>query len=79
MARGGKVSSSVKLTPEQEKEGYWVQESFGNLQVWHYKNQIALLSISSDIDRKVKDVVERRRRELKEVEEKTGWKPEPQD
>ena len=76
MADGDKISSGIKLTPDQEKEGYWVQESYGNLQVWHHKNQIALLIITPDIDRKVQDVVERRRRELKEVEEKTGWKPE---
>ncbi|MFQ5872590.1 MAG: hypothetical protein ACE5JL_02150 [Dehalococcoidia bacterium] len=76
MTGSEKASSSVKLTPTQEKEGYWVQESFGNLQVWHHKNQIALLAITPDIDKKLQDVVERRRRELKEVEEKTGWKPE---
>ena len=71
-----KASGLVKLTPEQQKEGYWVQDSYGNIQVWHHKNQIALLLISPDIDRKVRDMVERRRKELKEVEEKTGWKPE---
>ena len=77
MGYSGKALSSVKLTPEQEEEGYWMQKSYGNLQVWHYKNQIALLSISEDIDEKVRGVVERRRKELKEVEEKTGWRLEP--
>ena len=76
MSGSEKTSSSVKLTLDQEKEGYWLQESYGNLQVWHHKNQIALLTITPDIEKKLRDVVERRRRELKEVEEKTGWKPE---
>jgi len=69
-----KVSKMVKLTEEQEKEGYWVEQSEGLVKVWHHKNQIALLIASPDIQRKVHDVVERRRKELKEVEEKTGWK-----
>ncbi len=71
-----KSSSEIRLTPDQKREGYWIQESFGNLQVWHRKNQIALLLITPDINEKLRDVVERRRRELKDVEEKTGWKPE---
>jgi len=41
--------------------------------VWHKKNQIALLYKSPDIEH-VQEVVEKRRKELKEVEEKTGWK-----
>ncbi len=69
------VSNEVKLTEEQEKEGYWVEQSGSNVLVWHNKNQIALLCSSPDIQSKVQDVVERRRKELKEVEEKTGWKP----
>ncbi|MFQ5933061.1 MAG: hypothetical protein ACE5KI_00280 [Dehalococcoidia bacterium] len=71
-----KSSSPVKLTKAQEKEGYWVQESFGNLQVWHHKNQIALLMITPDIQQKLNDVIKRRRKDLQEVYEKTGWKPE---
>ena len=66
----------AKLTEEQQKEGYWVEEAGSNTLVWHRNNQIALLSTSPDIDRKVQDVVEKRGKELKEVEEKTGWKPE---
>ena len=66
----------VKLTEEQKKEGYWVEGSGDYVLVWHHKNQIALLRSTPDIDRKVQESVERRRRELKEVEEKTGWKPE---
>jgi len=42
--------------------------------VWHKKNQIALLYKSPDIEHEVQEVVEKRRKELKEVEEKTGWK-----
>ena len=68
--------SPVTLTNDQEKEGYWVQESFGNLQVWHHKNQIALLMITQDIQDKVNDVIDRRRKDLQEVFEKTGWKPD---
>jgi len=70
------VSEKVKLTEEQEKEGYWTEVYQDRVLVWHKKNQIALLCKSSDIDRKVQEVVERRRKELKEVEEKTGWKPD---
>ena len=65
----------AKLTEEQEKEGYWVEQSGNDWLVWHNNNQIALLCSSPDIDRKVQEVVERRSKELKEVEEKTGWKP----
>ena len=71
------VQQEIKLTEEQEKEGYWAEcEGYDRVLVWHRKNQIALLYTSPDINKKVQDVVERRRRELKEVEEKTGWKPE---
>lgn len=65
-----------KLNPDQEAEGYWLEKYANNVLVWHNKNQVALLSLSPDIERKVQDVVEKRRRELREVEEKTGWKPE---
>lgn len=65
----------ARLTEEQKKEGYWLELSGNNVMVWHHKTQIALLYCSPDIDRKVQGVVERRRKELKEVEEKTGWKP----
>ncbi len=70
------LSAEVALTEEQKKEGYWVEASGSYVLVWHQKNQIALLYHSPDVARKVQDVVERRRKELKEVEEKTGWKPE---
>ena len=68
--------ADIKLTEEQQKEGYWVEQSGDNVLVWHRNNQVALLCSSPDIDRKVHEVVERRRKELKEVEEKTGWKPD---
>ena len=70
------LSAEVALSAEQQKEGYWVEASGSYVLVWHHKNQIALLYHSPDIARKVQDVVERRRKELKEVQEKTGWKPE---
>lgn len=72
---GGQVSKGkVKLTQEQEHEGYWVEEDAGNVLVWHNKNQIALLLGSADIERKAREVVEKRRKELREVEARTGWK-----
>ena len=72
----GEISPTEYLTEEQVNKGYWVQETFGNLQVWHRKNQIALLIITSDIQAKVQDIVKGRIQELNEVYEKTGWKPE---
>lgn len=69
-------SQEIQLTGEQEKEGYWIELEGDRVLVWHKKNQVALLYSSSDINKKVQDVVEKRRRELKEVEEKTGWKPD---
>jgi len=67
----------VKLTEEQEKEGYWVEQSESTVLVWHHKNQVALLLPSPDIERRVHEVIDRKRRELTELEEKTGWKPSP--
>ena len=67
-------SNEMKLNAEQEKEGYWVEQSGDTILVWHEKNQIALLYSSADINRKVQDIVEKRRKQLKEVEERTGWK-----
>jgi len=72
MAR--KLSEVAKLAEEQEKEDYRVEDCEDRVLVWHKKNQIALLYKSPDIDRKVQETIERRRKELKEVEEKTGWK-----
>lgn len=69
-------SQEIQLTGEQEKEGYWIELEGDRVLVWHKKNQVALLYSSPDINKKVQDVVEKRRRELKEVEEKTGWKPD---
>ncbi len=69
-----KKTPEIKLTAEQEKEGYWVEPVEDRVLVWHHKSQIALLYSSPDINRKVQDVVEKRRKQLKEVEAKTGWK-----
>lgn len=66
--------TDVKLSAQQKKEGYWFEAAGNNLLVWHRKNQVALLIRTADINKKVQDVVEKRRKELKEVEEKTGWK-----
>ena len=62
------------LNEEQKKEGYWIEEIEDRVLVWHNRNQIALLYKTGDIIKKVQDVVEKRRKQLKEVEEKTGWK-----
>jgi len=72
----GKILGEVRLTNEQKKEGYWLEVCQDRVLVWHKKNQIALLLSSPDIDHEVQEVVERRRKELKEVEAKTGWKPD---
>lgn len=64
----------LKLTDEQARGGYWVEDCEDRVLVWHKKNQIALLYKSPDIEHKVQEVVEKRRKQLKEVEEKTGWK-----
>ena len=76
MADSTKVNKLPNLKEVQQKEGYSLELSGNYVLVWHNNNQIALLSYSSDIDSKVQDVVERRRKELKEVEKKTGWKPD---
>ena len=68
-------SQLIRLSKEQQDEGYKVELSGEYVLVWHNNNQIALLHSGPDINRKVKDVIERRRKELKEVQEKTGWKP----
>ncbi|OIP27727.1 MAG: hypothetical protein COT13_00435 [Chloroflexi bacterium CG08_land_8_20_14_0_20_45_12] len=70
------VQQEIKLTEEQEKEGYGIEREGDRVLVWHKKNQIALLYSSPDIGKKVQDVVKKRRRELQEVYEKTGWKQE---
>ena len=66
--------TSIKLTTEQEKEGYWLEERQDRLMMWHKKNQIDLLNKSPGIGRKVQETIERRRSEPKKIEEKTGWK-----
>jgi hypothetical protein len=77
MSTGGRVMSEtplIRLSKEQKDEGYKVEHSGEYVLVWHNNNQVALLHSGPDINSKVKDVVERRRKELKNVEEKTGWK-----
>ncbi len=64
----------IKLSAEQEKEGYQTEWNGNNVLVWHRNNQIALLLGSADINKKVQDVIEKKRRDLKDVEAKTGWK-----
>ena len=68
------TSQLPRLTDEQAREGYWVEDCEDRVLVWHKKNQIALLYKSLDIEHKVQEVVEKRRKELKEVEDKSGWK-----
>lgn len=65
------------LAPEDAAAGYWLAEANGYVQVWHGTGQLALLLPSGDLATKVNEIIERRRRTLKEIEEKTGWKPGP--
>ncbi len=76
MAVSSQISEKIKLTEEQVQEGYHVEVGGNSVLVWHRKNQIALLLASQDINRKVRQVIEQRRKELREVEKKTGWQPE---
>jgi len=64
-----RLSNPIRLTGEQEKDGYWVEQSTNLVKVWHHNNTIALLLLSSDIHRKVQDVVERRRGEIRKIDE----------
>ena len=43
-----------------------MEQSGNNVLVLHRNNQVALLPSSPDIDRKAQEMVERRRKELKE-------------
>ena len=65
----------VNFTEEQEKEGYRLEQEGDYVLVWHHDIQIALLRSSPDISKKVESVIKKRRKELREIEEKTGWKP----
>lgn len=64
----------ISLSEQQKNDGYWVEQNGNYVLVWRKKNQVALLALSDDIGQKVRDVMERRRKELREVEAKTGWK-----
>lgn len=66
----------IQLNETYHKMGYWAEESEDYVLVWHRKNQIALLANTPDIARKIEETVTRRIKELKDVEEKTGWKSE---
>jgi len=65
----------VKLSDEQEKEGFWVEQREGNYLVWHHDNQIAFFLFSPDIERRVEKLIERHRKDFREIEKKTGWRP----
>ena len=65
-----RLSNPIRLTGEQEKDGFWVEQNGDLVKVWHHNNTIALLLLSLDIHRKVQDVVERKRRELREIDER---------
>jgi hypothetical protein len=69
------LQKKIRLTKEQKEEGYWVEQSGNLVTVWHNNSQIALLVSSSNINEKVQEVLERRRKDIKEAEQKTGWKP----
>ena len=63
-----------QLASEIEREGYWFEWKDDYLLVWHKRTQIALLRDSPDIENRLRDTIEKRRLELREVYEKTGWK-----
>jgi hypothetical protein len=65
-----------KLLPEQEAEGYSIEMAEGNILIWHKNTQIALLLNREGVEERARQLVEKRRQELREVSEKTGWKPE---
>ena len=69
-----KTLDEIKLTEEQQKEGYWAEIYQDRVFVWHKQNQLALLQYSPDIGHKVQEVVGENIKEHKEVEEKIGWK-----
>jgi len=64
----------INLTDEQKKEGYWTEVRDNRVLVWHRQNQIALLLASPDIESRVRDLIERRRSKLKEIEARTGYR-----
>jgi len=72
----GNTFPAVELTKEQEREGYWIEVLEDRVLVWRKKNQLALLLVSPDIQDRVQELIERKRKELKEVEEKTGYREE---
>ncbi len=68
------AGDTYTFTKEQQGEGYWAERSGEYVLVWHNKNQIALLAATEDIEAKIQDVVERRRKTLREIDEKMGTK-----
>lgn len=72
MASVQTLTARTELTPEQKREGYWVEEAAGSVLVWHNQVQVALFYASLDIGRKVQEAVERRRAELREIEARFG-------
>ncbi|MFN8534436.1 MAG: hypothetical protein U0556_12925 [Dehalococcoidia bacterium] len=65
------------LTDEQAQAYYRLFVEGDYVQVWHGNTQIGLLLNREGVQDKARQIVERRRRELREVEEKTGWKWTP--
>ncbi len=63
------------LLPDQVAEGYSIETGDGGILVWHGNTQIALLLNREGVEEKAREIVNRRRKELQEVAEKTGWKP----
>ncbi|MCS6803317.1 MAG: hypothetical protein RMM58_15455 [Chloroflexota bacterium] len=65
------------LTEEQQREHYRLVVDGDYVQVWHGNTQIGLLLNRAGVQEKARDLVERRRQELREVEAQTGWKWTP--
>ena len=62
------------LQTDQLSEGYSLEMGTGVVLVWHYNTQIALLMDRDNVEERARAIVERRRQELRVVEEKTGWR-----
>jgi hypothetical protein len=63
------------LTAEQTAEAYRIVVEGGYVQIWHGNTQIGLLIDREGVEERARELVERRRAELREVAEKTGWTP----
>lgn len=55
----------VKLTENQKRDGYRAERLGDSVLVWHKNTRIAVFPYSLDINHRVQQLLERRRRQLK--------------